>query len=350
MKKTPACKGRFVSTALCIVALFSQCAHLHAVQAQLDPPKLTPALEFAAPPAGKPIRFVVYGDSRFTAPSVTDGTNPRIRMWLADKIALEHPSFLLLTGDTPFTGAKVADWQAFQDETASWRADHIVVLPTTGNHEIKGGYQQGIRNYLRNFPEIRGYRHYSALIGNVEVLALDCTAGGEASRAQAEWFAAQLSHVPSQVQFLLILYHIPWMADQQSQIFANLPSKDALVLRNILDAHLHEIRARVLVFNGHIHNYERFERRGVEYVVTGGGGAEPYPLLFRGDGDLYRDPGFPVYHYLTLDVTNGNLHAVMWKVVDPDAPTLSVEVKDEFSLTVPALRKIVQSKGRAVHP
>ena len=73
------------------------------------------------------------------------------------------------------------------------------------------------------------------------------------------------------------------------------------------------------MFNGHIHNYERFERHGVEYVITGGGGAEPYPLLFRGHADLYQDTGFPVYHYLTLEVSNHKLHAVMWKVKDPDA-------------------------------
>ena len=61
------------------------------------------------------------------------------------------------------------------------------------------------------------------------------------------------------------------------------------------------MRAKVIVLSGHIHNYERFERDGVEYVTSGGGGAEPYPLIFRGSADLYRDTGFPVYHYLTLD-------------------------------------------------
>ena len=94
------------------------------------------------------------------------------------------------------------------------------------------------------------------------------------------------------------------------------------------------MRAKVIVFNGHIHNYERFERRGVEYVVTGGGGAVPYPILFRGSGDLYRDSGFPVYHYLTLEVRDHQLHAVMWKVIDPDLPAdqLNVEIKDTFIL------------------
>jgi hypothetical protein len=126
------------------------------------------------------------------------------------------------------------------------------------------------------------------------------------------------------------------MADRQSQIFVGIPTPESIALRNILEARQARIRAKVVVFNGHIHNYERFERRGVEYVITGGGGAEPYPLLFRGHADLYQDTGFPVYHYLTLEVSNHQLHAVMWKVTDPDAGTLSAEQKDEFTIRGPA--------------
>jgi hypothetical protein len=115
-----------------------------------------------------------------------------------------------------------------------------------------------------------------------------------------------------------------------------IPNPESIALRDILEARLAGIHAKVVVFNGHIHNYERFERRGVEYVITGGGGAEPYPLFLRGHADLYQDPGFPVYHYLTLEVSNHQLHAVMWKVKDPEAGTLSVEKKDEFTIRAAA--------------
>ncbi len=316
-----------------------------ALQLFSEQPGSKPTFTFAQFVPGNPIHMTAYGDTRFTDPSVTMGTNPKVRKWIAEQIAQEHPSALLLTGDTPYTGGKTTDWNDFQSETAGWRENQILVLPTTGNHEIYGGAEQGIANYLANFPEIDGHRYYSALLGNVEVIALDCTLGGSGLSKQSEWFAAQLSHLPSQVQFLLILYHIPWVADKQSQIFVNLPSKDALTLRGILEAHLVAIRAKVLVLNGHIHNYERFERRGVEYVVTGGGGAEPYPLLFRGRADLYRDTGFPVYHYLTIDVRNRKLHAVMWKIKDPNASTLTVEAKDQFDLTAPVRSRASKKRG-----
>jgi hypothetical protein len=285
---------------------------------------------------GQSIRMVAYGDMRFTDPSITSGTNPRVRKWLADRIAQVDPQVLLLTGDMPYTGAKEADWQEFQTETAGWRADHILELPATGNHEVKGGAVEGIANYLKNFPQIGGHRYYSALLGSVEVISLDVTGTGLATDPQARWFAAQLDHLPSQVDFLFILYHVPWMADAQTRLITKVPSPGALVLRGILEARLNGMRAKVVVFNGHIHNYERFERLGVEYVVTGGGGAEPYPLLLRGRADLYRDTAFPVYHYLTLEVGQRKLHAVMWKIKDPDAENFTVEAKDEFTITAPA--------------
>ncbi len=276
--------------------------------------------------------MVAYGDMRFTDPAITSGTNPRVRKWLAQKIADEHPQALLLTGDMPYTGASSADWKAFQNETAGWRANKVLLLPSTGNHEVRGDYQAGDRELPGQFSVDPEHRYYSALLGSVEVISLDCTQSAAASSAQGRWFAAQLDHVPAQVEFVLIEYHMPWMADRQSQIFVGIPGREAIELRGLLEARLGKIRAKVVVFNGHIHNYERFERNGVEYVITGGGGAEPYPVLLRGEADLYQDTGFPVYHYLTLDVSNHQLHAVMWKVKDPDAANLEVEKKDEFTI------------------
>lgn len=280
----------------------------------------------------EPLRVVAYGDMRFADPAITDGTNPKVRKWLVDKIALERPQALLLTGDMPFVGDRAADWEEYRKETAPWSAEGFPVFPTIGNHEIYFDHAKGIQNYLDNFPLIERHRFYSAVVGPVEVISLDMTLPVGPHSDQMHWFSSQLEHIPDSVDFLLILYHIPWVADTQSQLVASLPSKDALLLRGVLEAHAGHMRAKAIVFSGHIHNYERFERHGVEYIVTGGGGAVPYPILYRGANDLYRDSGFPVYHYLTLEVKNHELHAVMWKVIDPDVPeaAMNVEARDSF--------------------
>lgn len=279
---------------------------------------------------GQSLHMVAYGDMRFTDPANSKGTNPRIRQYLVDKIALEKPQVLLLTGDMPYTGDKTADWEEYQKETRAWKAQSFPVFPTIGNHEIYNDKAKGIANYLENYPHLAGHRYYSALLGSVEILSLDMTTSVAPRSDQARWFSAQLEHLPPQVEFLLILYHLPWLADEQSRLVAGLPTRDSQVLRGILRAALPKMRAKVVVFNGHIHNYERFEEEGVEYVVTGGGGAVPYPVLIRGKHDLYKDPGYPVYNFLTVEVHDHQLQGVMWKVIDPDSKSLEVEAKDNF--------------------
>jgi hypothetical protein len=331
----PVLQFRSLSTlvGIWLTVLFLAVGSVAFAQSDPAPTDSTPTLRFRAFSGAKTIHMVAYGDCRFTDPSITTGTNPRVRKWLAEQIGREHPQVVLMTGDTPYTGAKSADWQVFEDETAAWREEHILQLPTTGNHEEYGDREQGIKNYLDHFPAIERHRFYSALLGNVEVISLDLLGDLNSGGVQARWFGTQLEHVPAAVDFLLILYHKPWMADEQSNLFVHLPSPQELMFRGVLEAHLNRLRARVVVFNGHIHNYERFERKGVEYVVTGGGGAEPYPVLLRGSEDLYRDTGFPVFNYLTVDITGRELHATMWKVKDPAAAELSVEAKDEFVVT-----------------
>ena len=134
---------------------------------------------------------------------------------------------------------------------------------------------------------IEGHRWYSAVrMGPAEIVSLDMTSPMAAGSEQASWFASQLEHVPDSVEFLFLLYHVPLVADTQSQMVVGIPTLDAFAVRGILEAHVAKMHAKVVVFSGHIHNYERFERHGVEYVVTGGGGAVPYPILFRGSHDL----------------------------------------------------------------
>lgn len=301
-----------------------------------------PTLAFPNCDAVSPLRIVAYGDQRFADPVITKGTNPRVRKWLAERVAQEKPQLLLLTGDTPFIGSQSEDWQDFQAESAPWRAAKLLVLPTIGNHEVRDNPVRGISNYLDNFPEIERHQYYSALCGPVEVISLDMTSSIGRASDQTHWFLSQLDHIPAQVQFLFILFHMPWMADKQSEMVADLPTRGTILLRDLLEEHLPKLHAQVIVVNGHIHNYERFERKGVEYIVTGGGGAEPYPIFFRGDEDLYKDKAFPVYNYITMDIKDGKLTATMWKVKDPDAQALTVEAKDHFTLMAPPRPHVIR--------
>ncbi|HXA83072.1 MAG TPA: hypothetical protein VNY56_08190, partial [Methylomirabilota bacterium] len=73
-----------------------------------------------------------------------------------------------------------------------------------------------------------------------------------------------------------------------------------------------QVRARFVVFNGHVHNYERHEHNGVTYFVTGGGGAHAYPIA-RKAGDPYKDAGIN-YHYLLVAVDKNQVRITMKKL------------------------------------
>ena len=51
--------------------------------------------------ASDDLKIVAYGDMRFTDPTDTDATNPRVRKWLVDRIADERPDALFVSGDLP---------------------------------------------------------------------------------------------------------------------------------------------------------------------------------------------------------------------------------------------------------
>jgi hypothetical protein len=67
-------------------------------------------------------------------------------------------------------------------------------------------------------------------------------------------------------------------------------------------------------------------------VITGGGGARPYPIFIRGDEDLYRARTYPNFNYLVITLAGKHADAKMYRVADPDAAEKSVELKDSFTL------------------
>ena len=70
------------------------------------------------------------------------------------------------------------------------------------------------------------------------------------------------------------------------------------------------LHASVLVIGSHVHNYERYAKDGVMYVVSGGGGAKPVPAP-RMFGELSRLRTGVNFHYLRLTVLDDRLSCVM---------------------------------------
>ena len=275
------------------------------------------------------LHILVYGDMRFTDPANTSDTNPRARKWLAQKVGTEPTDAMIITGDIPFHGSDPRDWEVFEQECASW-ARRPRVYPTFGNHEMRTSPPRGQRNFFATFPQLDGNGFYSVLLGNVFIVTLNSTEPMWPEGRQADWLREQLDHIPAQADFVIFSMHVPLIADTQSEFIANIPSPDSVILRRYLEARAVSSRQKFIVVNGHLHNYERFEFNEITHIISGGGGAAPYPVLIRGPQDLYRDPAFPVFNYVMLTIHGKQLEGTMYKIADPDAKEYSVVAKDHF--------------------
>lgn len=287
---------------------------------------------------GDPLKIVAYGDMRFTDPSNTRDTNPRVRKWLVEQIARERPDGLFVSGDLPFRGGDNSDWDVYRRETAPWTEEKLRVYPTIGNHEVVPKDAPGLANYFAEFPWLGGRRWYSVQIGNVYLISLDSnsTYASETfnpGAPQRRWLETQLDHLSPEADFVFILTHMPLINDVQSEVIANLPNLAETKLRICLEGYAARSRAKFVVLSGHVHNYERFERNGISYIVSGGGGAKPYPVFARSPQDLYRDPAYPNFNYVVLMVHGKQADATMYRVADPKAANLTTEVKERFTLT-----------------
>jgi acid phosphatase type 7 len=282
-----------------------------------------------------PLTVITYGDQRFTDPSNVRSTNPRVRRWLVNQIAEERPGALVLNGDVPLAGDVENDYQVYKQETQAWRDAHLNVYQALGNHEFHGDPAKCLENWWNAFPVLRNRRWYSVQLGSrAYIIALDSDAWLTPGSDQARWFDGQMRNLPKSVDVVFISMHHPPVADVQTHIEVDHnPRQNEIALRDCLSVAAAKCHARIIVSAGHIHNYERHIVDNVTYLVSGGGGATPY-FVERTRDDLYQSPLFPNYHYVKFTLGAENVHGAMYRVSDPDAASLKVEVKDEFDISL----------------
>jgi hypothetical protein len=280
------------------------------------------------------VRVITYGDQRFTDQNNTEVTNPVVRRWLVQKIAEEHPSAVLMNGDVPYSGDNPNDYAVYHEETKIWRDEQLRVYPALGNHEFHGDPHEALEHWWTAFPEMRNRRWYSVELGKyIYTIALDTDASLAEGSEERNWLRHQLTHLPRRTRFVLISLHHPPVADFQTRInVSHNPRPNEIGLRDFLESTAPHIKAKIIVIAGHIHNYERFSRSGVVYLVSGGGAAKPVPVE-RAPDDLYQDNGFPNYHFVEFTLNEDGVEGRMYRLTDPTASTPSWELKDTFQIS-----------------
>jgi hypothetical protein len=228
--------------------------------------RIGPATDFRTPPAtATRFSFGVIGD--FGIPTAASKSN-------LTRLSQDKIDFAITTGDNAQLHAAEEEYRNYVIEPLRGLIAKRPFWPSIGNHDY-----ENLHNYLRYFALPAPERYYSFSYGGVRFFALD---SNRYDRAQKTWLRGELnrSHARCKVAYF---HHPFWSSGRgyRNGVRKRRREKIAAILeRGGVD----------LVLNGHVQNYERSKplrggrvsrRRGIVYIVTGGGGAQLTPFVTR---------------------------------------------------------------------
>jgi acid phosphatase type 7 len=309
---------------LCFYAL-----HQSHVEAQGEKPASS-SIVFSTKNPGT-LDFIAYGDIRFTDLSDRHNTNPRARQALLDRIAKEKPELLVMTGDIVLTGDHADDWKIYEKESKPLHDAGITIFPVIGNHDLRDTPAKALPYFFQHFPELKERRCYSVDAGPVFIIVLDSQSDESEEGEQGRWLLSQLDQLPASADFVVVAFHRPCYTKSAGDILGNdhLARPQEQHLAQVLEERAKHISQKMLIVNGHVHNYERYQHGGIMYLISGGGGAKPVTVK-RSPDDFYNEAG-ATYHYIRFHVANHLLHVEMAKYEDVNGGAVW-KLKDSFDL------------------
>ena len=209
------------------------------------------------PSAGKPVRFVVYGDVRSG-----HETHAQLNRAILD----EDPDFVLMTGDLVAAGSDDGDWERYFAIAQPLIGSHAV-YPAPGNHEYyrMGRGRQKFYDFFRTAATSRaeqtGWASFS--LGGLRFLALD--SNEYKSAAHLQWVAGELERAAKRREPIFVYSH-------EGPFATGMHGDNATAIQQYVP--LYERFGVALVMYGHDHHYERGRVGKTNYVLSGGGGAE----------------------------------------------------------------------------
>jgi predicted phosphodiesterase len=219
-----------------------------------------PARGNEAAPAPAPYTFVVYGDTR---------TRHDVHAQVMAAVEKTDPDFVIHTGDLVNTGDDIGLWPIFF-KIEKTVLSKTAFFPALGNHEKNA-------NQYYEFLDVRA-PYYSFTWGNAHfsILNTDVASAAVGTVAQERYWKEQVSWLDQDLEknqkadFRFVVGHHPPFTS-----VSNRQGDNAHVSALIPMLEKYKVTA---MFNGHDHNYQHFEKNGIRYVTTGGGGAPLYDV------------------------------------------------------------------------
>jgi predicted phosphodiesterase len=226
------------------------------------------------------VRFVVFGDMA-GADSVLSGRQRGHLVYrnLIARVAEHQAEFAISIGDVAASATEL-QYRRLRQMLTKFPLPLIV---TPGNHDIF----DDTRLELRLFHGLFGADHRSFRVGTTQLIIIN-NAVGTLRDEQFEWVERELS-AAADADFRLVFAHKP-IFDPREGVYYGMENRE-----HALRLHQMFVTARVTaVFSGHIHALRCFERDGVRYIISGGGGSK---LI----SDAER------FHYWTVQGADGTL-------------------------------------------
>jgi predicted phosphohydrolase len=253
-------------------------------------------------PSGKGT-FAVVGDLQPTSGlEVWRESNHAERKLIIREIARDAPDFVAMLGDLVFCGSSGAAWSDFDRLCAPLRSEKVLAMPVLGNHEYWLSRRPALANFFARFPHLEGRHWYAARYGPLGLVFLDSNVHWLPPpqwREQLDWYERQLAAfdaAPDVKGVLVLLHHPPFTNSRVTS--------DTLHVQKEIVPLFQTASKTLAMLAGHVHSYERFERGGKTFLVTGGGGGPRAPLAQgtrrRHSDDAFEGPALRLFHYLRL--------------------------------------------------
>lgn len=247
-------------------------------------------------------RFIVLGDSRPLSGGLPQ-SYPFKKM--LKETNLIYPDFVVNTGDLVY-GYMCEEKEVrrqYEDYVLTTKRCLVPYYNVLGNHEIAG--EKGEELY----EEYLGKLYYSFDYGNSHFIVLDTDANreigvergdtGKLGEKQFMWFKSDLEK-NKEKENIFVFMHRPMYnyQDKRGSSWNDKEERDKV----------HELFKKYkvkAVFAGHEHIYKKMTIEGIEYYITGGGGAE----------QVWEElDGLGIYHYLLVYVKGEKVEI---KVITP---------------------------------
>lgn len=266
-----------------------------------------------------PFAFAVISD--------TQG-NPEVSGNFALQAWNQRPNFLLHSGDLVSTGKVKQQWVEQFFTSMKPLTSRVAMFPVLGNHE------QNASNYYQymSLPDPEYY--YTFRHGNADFFMLDTNKKVGPGSEQYEWLERELSG--SKATWKFVCHHHPVYSSDEND-YGNLwkvnkSSRGDTNARKL--APLYDKYGVDIVWNGHIHSYER------TWPVLNGKPAEsgaPVYMITGGGGGHLETPG-PFRAPFELMVRRGHHYSMVWingKTLEFKAYDLEGQLFDSFRIEKP---------------